>query len=111
MSAYIHGEYMDLFWEEGPEEVYVRGHVSPDVAEAAVEAYHGPRVVEHAPFVEAWGRWSCEGQDEWGNAPRMLRCYDAPGRGRFPIMRAAVISVAHEDPWRATATAPAALED
>jgi len=91
MPGELHGEVMDLVWDSWcPDALYVRGHMEPEEATEALEHFYGYDGFRLRDPVKAWARWSCEpGPDGCG---QVLRDYNEPGRGRFPVMRAEVIA-------------------
>jgi len=90
MSKFAHGEIIELCWEDEREAVYCMGHMEPDKAREFLEREYGGDYVLGDP-VPMYGRWSCEpGVD---GCAQILRTYNAPGRGRFPIMEAEVEGV------------------
>lgn len=84
MPTHKHGQYIPLNWEFiVPDEYYVRGHVSPDEADAAMRAYYGDEMPPHGPWRHAYARYSM--QCTWDGNSHVLIPYDEPGRGRFKI--------------------------
>ena len=83
-------EVIYLRWEGRADDLVVRGHLPPLVAAQLLDLEYGRQYLTRMPE-PYWGRWSCEpGPD--GDNGRVLREYDTPGRGRFPIMVADVIA-------------------
>lgn len=92
MSQYTKGEFLDLYWENEPETLYVYGHVTPDEFRESVSGhYRGPGIapVPSDPS-HRWGAWRFDGQDDDGNRGRVLRTYDVRGRAMFPLTEASV---------------------
>lgn len=93
MPKYQYGEYMDLYWEVGPEALYVYGHVTTEEFWAIVEKYHGsvysydaegPGRYNHVEVKHRYGRFVLNG-DYASTGMRMLKTYDVPGRGTFKV--------------------------
>lgn len=79
---------MNLNWEDMPDALYVRGHMSPEDASRALRDYYGHEFIYETP-APCFGRWSTEaGLDGCGH---VLRTYREAGRGRFAIMEARVV--------------------
>lgn len=76
------GEYIDLYWDDYPDEYVVRGHVTDEVFAAAVRAHEedGFGKPRHA-----WALWAQTGNSRAEGLAAELRVYDAPGRGRFRV--------------------------
>lgn len=84
------GDYISLSWDtwDGyPEEVYVHGHVTPELFWEVmdIEQYGD---VEHTETRHAYGRYVFHGVDDWGDTRRILRVYEEPGKGRFKLTAA-----------------------
>lgn len=84
---YKNGDEIVLYWEDWREAYYVRGHVSEETFRKAIKS-NNDDVEEIHPPKHKYGRWSMEPRED-GNG-LVLRVYDAPGRGRFPITEAMV---------------------
>lgn len=101
MSRYEEGQVIELRDLEGGgaylDEVYVKGHVSDEVANAAVEAwleyeFDGEEVdyrdrprPEYGPWKHGYARWSMETIPCEPEGMQVIRWYSEPGRGRFPV--------------------------
>jgi hypothetical protein len=79
---------MDLKWDGWREYMYVRGHMPPEEAHKALEAFYGARGTSYYwDSVEPrYARWCCHGSYEEDHI--LDDNYTSPGRGRFPVMRA-----------------------
>ena len=87
--GYTGGEVIYLQWDGRPDDLVVRGHMPPVVAAQLLDLEYGGQYVTRLPE-PAWGRWSCEpGPD---GTECVLREYEEPGRGRFPIMVADIVA-------------------
>jgi len=90
------GQVIELWWEDGPDAMFVRGHMEPAAArEILVKFYDDdkalyPMMACHIGMPRTrWGRWSREiGPD---GPCGVLRTYDERGRGRFAVMEAEVV--------------------
>lgn len=89
------GEFIPLRDEGGGtylDEVYVRGHVSDEEADAALQAWWGDYADDedglqpYDPWEHVYARWSQE--STWDGPGMVLREYRERGRGRFPVTRA-----------------------
>ena len=88
-KKYNHGEYISLYWNDGPEYLYVRGHLDPQEARKIMEYEEDYLLIIDDP-IEEYGRWgvgiNCEGEPS-----QLFYPYTEPGRGRFPVMSAKII--------------------
>jgi hypothetical protein len=89
MSKYKHGEYIYLYWGGRPELFFVAGHMTCEEARAILEYEEGADY-EFSDPVPMYARYSMEYNCD-GEPGHVLREYKNPGRGRFPVMMAAVI--------------------
>jgi len=103
MSEHTTGDLIPLHWEDDPEALYVRGHVTPEAFQAEVGAHYacgdGLRfgrypVLQERP-VHRWGRYVFGGSDEFGNPRRVLSTSATKSRGAFPLTAASVSWVVH----------------
>lgn len=84
---YTYGQIIPLNWEGKPDALFIKGHMEPHDAKALFDYGSGDDFRFRTP-VKAWARWSCEpNPDGFG---QVLRDYDEPGPGRFPVMRVEV---------------------
>jgi len=88
--APVIGDYISLVWDGVPAALFVRGHVPVEQAVQTIEEYHGGNTLYRDP-VPTYARWSCQPTDD--GTGQVLRTYDSPGRGRFPVMRATVVAI------------------
>lgn len=83
------GDVIDLSWGDYPPDWYaVRGHVTADEFRDAWDGYWmepGRTSRETDEPRQCWARWTFAGQDEWGNAERLLSLYATRKPGRFPV--------------------------
>jgi hypothetical protein len=79
------GEYIYLIYDDGdPDYEVVRGHVSDDVARAAVQRETGwPRDGDPHRIVQGWARWTPAPQDGLGDLT--FHHVPAPGPGAFAV--------------------------
>lgn len=89
MPGEARGDVISLVWEGSADALFVRGHM--DTMEAVIvleDHYDG--LYQYAAPVKAWARWSVGPSPD--GCQQSLVDYDAPGRGRFPVMRAEVLA-------------------
>lgn len=82
------GEYIELWWDDDAPPEYVRGHVSPEVAYAAVDGHCGLGPIASNPFTHKhrWARWELPGMH--GRAcglDKVMMVYDEKSRGTFAV--------------------------
>lgn len=80
------GEYIVLSWEHTPDEYYVRGHVTPEIAEAVMLKHYNELdslMPKHDNWKHVYARYSME--STWDGNSQVLRTYEESGRGRFKI--------------------------
>lgn len=90
---YQDGEVIELREEGGgiyDDEIFIRGHVAPEVASAEyVQWWHDvvdiedEAPIELGPWKHKYARWSLEAS--WDGPGMVLRLYSEPGRGRFKV--------------------------
>jgi hypothetical protein len=91
------GEIIELFWPHGSQELYVHGHMTPQEAREILEDfYSSENCYEEGDYTFedpklAYGRWSMEYKWADSESGLVLRVYNSPGCGRFPIMVAKVV--------------------
>jgi len=95
MPGEARGEYIHLVWEGTADALFVRGHMEPMEAVIVLEDYHDGMYQYKTP-VRAWARWSVGPSPD--GCSQCFVDYDAPGRGRFEVMRAEVVAK-HLDPY------------
>jgi hypothetical protein len=85
------GEYIHLFWDGGPEAFYVRGHIPALDAMEEIAKEVGDKYF-FGLAEPIYGRYSCE-HSRLEGIDQILKEYDSPGKGRFPIMRSKCLGV------------------
>lgn len=90
MSEPRDGEYIPLWWDadEAPPE-YVRGHVTAEVAIAAINAENEDALdAKQVQLVHTWASWQFPSSHDRANGlKRVLVEHHGPGAGRFTVTK------------------------
>jgi len=91
MGKYHDGQFISLRWEDEPDGLYVKGHVSLEEFRDAAWKYYGQDIQWYTinEVSHIYGRWSMETTEDGPSS--MLRTYGEPGRGRFKITKSPYI--------------------
>jgi hypothetical protein len=84
MAKYKDGEYISLNWDaDWPEELHVKGHVTPEEFNQAVHGQHDDTAKPVTEVTHEYGRWSMQAGDD--GPGHFLQTYSEPGPGRFKL--------------------------
>lgn len=80
------GEYLSLWFDNGWDAEYVRGHVTKEIAIASAEREHGPFNVDMVT-THKWARWEFPTETERDQLgfDRTFRPLAEKQRGAFPV--------------------------